>query len=315
MNNTDLITRLSKTTSVASLTLFCLLAASAFAISPVFLPEATEIPELRTWQRFATDDSTHVYPQPSNFWTGRVRFDGNKWTYNLGIIPNPDFRSWAKFDLSSIPDTSTVTRAVLRYCTFPGFGEAFGLWRHLTNDPVITAGPILYSECGSATVVTDTAYEPVSGFMTRTLNSAGLNAIESGLSLDWVAFGWQRINSNGRRYARGYESPEEQPRLTVFYTPPVAIQEPRPSRAGTRLTIAPNPTAARQATLRYSLPSAGPAKLTIYDISGQRVLTQTYATQRNGSLSLNLRNLTAGVYLVRLESDTFTATQKLVVQR
>jgi hypothetical protein len=69
------------------------------------------------------------------------------------------------------------------------------------------------------------------------------------------------------------------------------------------------------AVLRYSLPCAGLAVLRIYDVAGRVVLTQALAAGRSGALSLDLRQLKAGVYLAKLVTDGFSATQKLVVQR
>ena len=44
-------------------------------------------------------------------------------------------------------------------------------------------------------------------------------------------------------------------------------------------------------------------------------MTRTLGTGRTGSTALDLRNLAAGVYLVKLSSDGFSTSQKLVVQR
>ncbi len=100
----------------------------------------------------------------------------------------------------------------------------------------------------------------------------------------------------------------------------------RPSRDGVmagrgiqksefRIQISPNPLASGFATLRYTLPKAGPVDITIYDIAGRavkRIRVTPCAAQ--GCHPMNLRSLSAGVYLVRLDADGFTATRKLVVQ-
>jgi len=81
------------------------------------------------------------------------------------------------------------------------------------------------------------------------------------------------------------------------------------------ISISPNPLASGFATLRYSLPKAGPVSLRVYDVTGRPVLTQTLVTSSSGRTDLDLRNLAAGIYLVKLNSDDFTFSQKLVVQR
>jgi hypothetical protein len=78
--------------------------------------------------------------------------------------------------------------------------------------------------------------------------------------------------------------------------------------------IAPNPTA-KVVAVHYSLPEAGPATLNVYDVSGRVVLSQTIAAGRTGTASLDLRKLGAGIYMVKLGTNGFSATQKLVIER
>ena len=83
-----------------------------------------------------------------------------------------------------------------------------------------------------------------------------------------------------------------------------------------RMTISPNPMANGFATLRFSLAKAGPVSVSVYDALGRAVLRQAYGVQRKtSSVPLDLRSLSAGVYLVRLDADGYRSSQKLVVQR
>lgn len=81
------------------------------------------------------------------------------------------------------------------------------------------------------------------------------------------------------------------------------------------LQIGPNPLAHGFATMRYNLPQAGLVSLHVYDVTGRSVYAQTLAAGRSGTANLDLRELTAGVYLVKVVSDNFTASQRLVVQK
>jgi len=81
------------------------------------------------------------------------------------------------------------------------------------------------------------------------------------------------------------------------------------------LQVGPNPLARGFATMRYSLPQAGVVNLHVFDVTGRSVFAQTLAAGRNGTATLDLRELTAGVYLVKVVSDNFTASQRLVVQK
>ncbi|HDQ99598.1 MAG TPA: T9SS type A sorting domain-containing protein [candidate division WOR-3 bacterium] len=82
------------------------------------------------------------------------------------------------------------------------------------------------------------------------------------------------------------------------------------------MKLGPNPLIGGFATLRYSLPKAGPAAVSVYDVSGRSVfLTRTPGHLVTGSLSLDMRSLSAGIYLVKVEAGDYSATQKLVVQK
>jgi hypothetical protein len=82
-----------------------------------------------------------------------------------------------------------------------------------------------------------------------------------------------------------------------------------------RMTIAPNPLAVGFATLRYSLPKAGAATLRMYDVTGRCVFSQSAICNLQSAMPLDLRSMPAGVYLVKLSSEGFVSSQKLVVQR
>ncbi|MBN2536707.1 T9SS type A sorting domain-containing protein, partial [candidate division WOR-3 bacterium] len=97
----------------------------------------------------------------------------------------------------------------------------------------------------------------------------------------------------------------------------------RPERSGAMggraelplgVTCAPNPVARGQATVRYSLPQAGAARVSVFDVTGRSVLSRSLVATRTGAVRLDLRSLGAGIYLVKLESGDQSWTSKLVVQ-
>jgi len=108
------------------------------------------------------------------------------------------------------------------------------------------------------------------------------------------------------------------------YTPYDVVAGAQPSRDGVTagntqigslsFAIAPNPLSGGFATVRYSLPKAGLATLNVFDVTGRTVLSQTMAAGRTGTASLDLRKLEAGVYLVKVTTEGFSTTQKLVVE-
>jgi hypothetical protein len=94
----------------------------------------------------------------------------------------------------------------------------------------------------------------------------------------------------------------------------LGIEGERAAVASASVAIAPNPTASVVA-VRYSLPKAGLVTLDVYDASGRGVLSQTIAAERAGTATFDLRKLQAGVYVVKVRTDGYSTTQKLVVQR
>jgi hypothetical protein len=80
------------------------------------------------------------------------------------------------------------------------------------------------------------------------------------------------------------------------------------------IRLSPNPLASGFAVLRYSLPKAGLVTLNAFDVAGRTVLTQTLVVGRTGTARFDLRKLEAGVYIVKVTTEGFSTTQKLVVE-
>jgi hypothetical protein len=105
------------------------------------------------------------------------------------------------------------------------------------------------------------------------------------------------------------------------------VGSPEPVRSGVMGTavktrgmhgfeLRPNPLASGFATVRYSLPKAGPVFVRVFDVAGRTVSdTRSLGHSVSGSLSLDLRNLSAGIYLVQLDADGYSDTRKLVIRQ
>jgi hypothetical protein len=85
--------------------------------------------------------------------------------------------------------------------------------------------------------------------------------------------------------------------------------------AGMSLTLSPSPLAGNVLRIEYGLNRAGPASATLFDISGRPVAMRRFVADRSGELPMDLRRLSGGVYIVRLDDGRSAVTQKLVVQR
>jgi hypothetical protein len=90
---------------------------------------------------------------------------------------------------------------------------------------------------------------------------------------------------------------------------------------GYRLSASPNPFNP-VVRIAYRISQSGPARLTVYDISGRRVATLVdeyheageFVTKWNGLDDRNTK-VSSGIYFLRITADDFTATEKLVILR
>jgi hypothetical protein len=95
----------------------------------------------------------------------------------------------------------------------------------------------------------------------------------------------------------------------------IAGRDPMEPHAGLSLTLTPSPLADGVLQVEYSLNKSGPASVTVFDVLGRPVARRDFTGADAGEFPLNLRSLSAGVYLVRLEDGRRSVVQKLVVQR
>jgi hypothetical protein len=104
----------------------------------------------------------------------------------------------------------------------------------------------------------------------------------------------------------------------LFRTVPLAGLGSEGAAAGLRgagLSIDPNPATGGLAAIRLSPFAMGhsPCAVGIFDAAGRCV--RSAVCNLESEMTLDIRGLRPGVYLVKLESTGFTAARKLVVQR
>jgi len=86
-------------------------------------------------------------------------------------------------------------------------------------------------------------------------------------------------------------------------------------RASSVLSIAPSPLTGGVATLRVHGVEGQRVRVRAYDIAGRERLSLASSVGRQASsIPLDLRGLSAGVYLVRVTAGGFEATRKLIIQ-
>jgi hypothetical protein len=76
-----------------------------------------------------------------------------------------------------------------------------------------------------------------------------------------------------------------------------------------------NPARGDAAVLRWTNSRPGAALVSLYDAAGRCVLREARVVGRDAAVTLDLQNLTTGVYLVQVSSGGLVQTGKLVIQR
>ena len=81
------------------------------------------------------------------------------------------------------------------------------------------------------------------------------------------------------------------------------------------LTVATSPFARGFTTVSYTVSKPGPASLLVLDAAGRCVSRRDLMLERQGRVTQDVRDLAAGVYLLRLDTGEGSASAKLVVQK
>jgi hypothetical protein len=100
--------------------------------------------------------------------------------------------------------------------------------------------------------------------------------------------------------------------VDTFEVAEVGVTEAPGTPMSYGLSPIPNPVSG-SIMLQYALPP-GAAALRVYDVTGRAVIYRNLAGGRAGT-ALNLRHLSAGVYVLRLDAGTFTCSEKMILQR
>ena len=250
--------RLTGTPLKALLLFGCL--AAALVASPQFdpnwsrLPAGTEIPELRTStsRTFSNGDGTltaevraEASPSVDNASDALSGHDGAdtlaavgsgysyRSYYNGYYYSNhgPDmiYRSmyvecedaWAKFDLSPIPDSSSIYAVSFRWYQHEVFSYNIATTvRLVRTDPVISSPESLFNAINYGEITSGSESCNGIGWKERELAENGRQHVASCLGQDWVALGITEQNEAEGGHAYGTEGGELAPCLSIVYRAP-----------------------------------------------------------------------------------------------
>jgi|GEM_PF-2495748 hypothetical protein len=115
-------------------------------------------------------------------------------------------RGWAKFDLSSVPDSISITSIKLHfYITSQNY--PYYLITKLNADPVTAAAPNLFATIGQAAPTNSNPHtylwwtgQSNTGWQIQTLNNYARNDLLSSLNQGWFALGFYEYETSGNYY-------------------------------------------------------------------------------------------------------------------
>ena len=111
-------------------------------------------------------------------------------------------------------------------------------------------------------------------------------------------------------------NPDNDSSVTRAVVRAVGIQEPELALGPPRVSFVANPVRSSKAQLQCRFPRKTALHIRLYDATGTMVAHKKHDLPKGKTrVNLDLEHQPNGVYLVRLLSDSFTVTEKLVVQR
>jgi hypothetical protein len=211
---------------------------------------------------------------------------------------------WLRFDLSAIPDSARFTAATLRFHMF--YDTLSTPSAHVCWLDEHSANPESLHHRIQEGMTLSAQFRTTEGWNSVELNATGFELLRQGLAGDRVHLGLRTVRNVSLGEIFGAFAPESlRPRLELTWM--LGIAERPDTGPAARFRLVPNPTSGRATA---HLPEPGRATVRIVNAAGRDV----WRFESNGHSHIRLPRLPAGVYLVRLETDTFTVTEKLVVR-
>jgi hypothetical protein len=223
--------------------------------------------------------SDEIYPYPG--WGTHVCH-----TYR-----DPDL-GWQPWELISDPSAHSMSSGTM---LFAG-GSAFVVW----------AESISGSDRGIRYAVGNYGNWPTTGWVTSGHTAGFPNVTASSTGNVYVVWGngncqtapseiWGRLYTPGSGGGQAEMMATPQPGVELF----------------------PNPAKAGIVTVQFALPRAEPMRVTLLDVSGRAVRRSEFGVRSSGegSFTIDVRGLNAGVYVARLVAGDLNVSKSLVVER
>ena len=224
---------------------------------------------------------------PGSFQSGSVNSAGTKNDGNMININSSMNRGWAHYDLSSIPNSATVTAVTANFTTFSttssgATNNVYGF----TGDPAVIAGATLYANCASAPTLNASSWS-ANALQTKVLNAAGLAFIQANVGTNNANIGYVRGSTNNYNIAGypGVSGPA--PNLVItYFIPSPCNATPAPGNTTGPSAICPtisftvglqNPTSGTGVTYQWQM-DTGLGFTNFGSNSSTQTVSQTVAT-------------------------------------
>jgi hypothetical protein len=283
--------------------------------------------------RLAASNLTGEKSLPSSVYDAKTSYSGtvqwNDYDHTYAIYPGTIYygrggahaynHGWARFDIDGLPDDATVTGVELFLYQYGYWGE-FGICiRAVLVQDVNASAAELYQYVGSGPAISDLFTPPSEscGWISLALYGLANAAVESCLTQGYIDVGIQRgacpINTYGGAY--GYTAPTDlKAYLQINYNSPSVTELEEAPLNAPQFSIEPSVCHNARVRLRYALREVSELRVDVLDAVGRRRLTSKVSPARaTGAVPLDVTDLPAGAYLVRVTSGAYARTLKLAL--
>jgi len=235
------------------------------------------------------------------------------------------YRSWVKYDISSIPDGSSITRIEQDiYCTelLEDFWDPLGYDIHrVDNDPISSTPVELWADIFDGAIYEGDEWvsNPPSWEWCYLDPPAGSD-FKAALTLDWFCLGFMvKCNEDDADYYAVFNGVEDNnpPFIVVRYDAPSGIKDVSSQLYSYKLfPNYPNPFNP-VTTIRFTIPEQTFTTLKIYDVLGTEIAILVNQEQPAGEyeVEFNGTGLTSEVYFYRLQAGDFVETKKMILMK
>lgn len=129
---------------------------------------------------------------------GYVNDAGSKWNDTTAIYLSTTVRGYVEYDISELPDNSTINRLKVRFQCAYDTAEGRGVYiTEMQHQPSISSNSLIYDDAGNGTKYITTPDFQTNEIFTVTLINEAAEDLESNLASDWFALGFNDTASDG----------------------------------------------------------------------------------------------------------------------